>query len=573
MSGVLDHSDSLSDAGTAVDNNQRRTVAMEKGNYEDSKVPFLTLRTFFMTMLVSMGGICFGYDTGQISGFQEMDNFLYQFADQRNGPPDSPYSFTWQRSGLIVGMLSIGTLIGALTSASIANSRVGRKMSVLLWCAVFIIGNIVQMAAEYPEWYTMMAGRIVSGLGIGGLSVLVPMYQGEAAPTHIRGAIVCCYQLFITIGILLSNIFNYATEGIENTGSWRIPLGIGFLWPLILGGGMLLFPESPRHDYANGKVNRAQHSIAKFYGVSENHQVIHSQMRELQEKLESERAAGKGPWYEVFTGPRMLYRILLGMAIQMFQQLTGMNYFMYFGTTLFGSVGIGNSFITQIILGAVNVVCTFPGLYMVEKFGRRKCLTYGALWQFACWMVFASLGQFRLYTGGVDEAGERLTDQTIGYVMIIFACLFIASFASTWGPMAWAVVAEMYPTRYRSTAISFCASSNWIWNFYLAFTTRLISEQIDFAYGYVFAGCNLAAAATVYFFLLESNNKSLEEIDTMYLLHVPPLQSSKWEAPVGEDLVTADQVMLHGKKANGVGGTAAHREDTVANNGVVGGRL
>jgi SP family sugar:H+ symporter-like MFS transporter len=146
-------------------------------------------------------GICFGYDTGQISGFQEMDNFLYQFADQRNGPPEAPYSFTWQRSGLIVGMLSIGTLIGALTSAPIANSRVGRKMSVLLWCAIFSIGNVVQMAAEYPGWYTMMAGRIVSGLGIGGLSVLVPMYQGEAAPTHIRGAIVCCYQLFITLGI------------------------------------------------------------------------------------------------------------------------------------------------------------------------------------------------------------------------------------------------------------------------------------------------------------------------------------------------------------------------------------
>lgn len=146
-------------------------------------------------------------------------------------------------------------------------------------------------------------------------------------------------------------------------------------------------------------------------------------------------------------------------------------------------MGIENSFITQIILGAVNVVTTFPGLYMVEKFGRRKCLTVGALWMSACFWVFASLGQFALQ----NEDGS--TNQTIGYVMIVLAALFIAAFASTWyilihsknrtgsltfdrGPMAWACVAEMYPGRYRSQAISYCSASNWV-----CLATKLI--QID----------------------------------------------------------------------------------------------
>merc|ERR1712093_903442 len=144
---------------------------------------------------------------------------------------------------------------------------------------------------------------------------------------------------------------------------------------------------------------------------------------------------------------------------------------------IFSSIGIDNSFITQIILGSVNVVCTFPGLYMVEKFGRRKCLTIGALWMCMCFLVFASLGNFKLYNA------DGSSNQTIGYVMIVFASLFIAALASTWGPMAWACVAEMYPGKYRSQGIAFCSASNWFFNFYLAFFTPLITDQIDFAYG------------------------------------------------------------------------------------------
>jgi MFS transporter, SP family, sugar:H+ symporter len=140
--------------------------------------------------------------------------------------------------------------------------------------------------------------------------------------------------------------------------------------------------------------------------------------------------------------------------------------------------------VTQIILGAVNVVTTFPGLYMVEKFGRRKCLSLGAAWMFSmfslsvpstfsrfclprhavadqdpllavCYMVFASLGYFAL------ENADGSNDETIGMVMIVFACLFIAAFASTWGPMAWAVTSEIYPSRYRSVCIALCAAGNW----------------------------------------------------------------------------------------------------------------
>lgn len=112
------------------------------------------------------------------------------------------------------------------------------------------------------------------------------------------------------------------------------------------------------------------------------------------------------------------------------------------GTTVFSSVGLSNSYVTSIILGAVNFGCTFPGLYMVEKYGRRPVLIYGALWMFCMFIIFASLGHFALGPEGNQS-------QSVGYGMIIVACLFIAAFASTWGPVVWAVVGEIYPTRYR----------------------------------------------------------------------------------------------------------------------------
>ncbi|KIX94461.1 uncharacterized protein Z520_09847 [Fonsecaea multimorphosa CBS 102226] len=535
-------------------------VETEKGPFDDeSKVPFLTLRTFFMAVLVSFGGLCFGYDTGQISGFLEMQDFLRNFADQKN-----PLGFSNVRSGLIVGMLSIGTLIGALVSGPVANiPAIGRKYSICFWTIIFCIGVAVQIGSSSGHWYEVMIGRIIAGLAIGGLSVMVPAYQGESSPRHVRGAIVCCYQLFITIGILIANLINFGTETINNTASWRIPMGIGFLFAIVLGVGILFFPETPRHDYRNDRIDPATTSIAKFHGVSERHRVVKEQLVEMQEKLQMEIEGGDHPIWEIFTGPRMLYRVILGCIIQALQQLTGANYFFYYGTTVFASVGLSNSYVTQIILGAVNVGTTFPGLYFVEKFGRRKCLMIGAAWMFMCFMIFASLGQFAL------QDNDGTNNQTIGYVMIIFSCLFIAAFASTWGPMAWAVTAEIYPSRYRSQCIALCAASNWLFNFLIAFFTPFITGDINYAYGYVFAGCNLFAVFFVYFCLPETSGRSLEEIDTMFLLEIKPWKSSKWTPPRGEELITADKLRLKSggrhisKKREAGTGEAEQNEDLV----------
>ena len=510
------------------------------GNYEKEMgeheaVRMLRPRIFAMVFIVSLGGMIFGYDTGQISGFLEMPDFLNRFGDTTD-PMTGARAFSNVRSGTIVGLLSIGTLIGAIIAAPIAD-KFGRRVSIVVWNIVFIIGVIVQIATM-THWYQIVVGRWVAGLGVGGLSVLTPMYQSETAPRQIRGALVSCYQLFITLGIFIAYCINFGTEKMDGPSSWRIPMGIGFVWPALMAVGICFLRESPRWDYRNGKIDRARTTVSKSYGVSENHWEVRREMREIKEKLDAENVGGKHSIIEVFTGPRMAYRTLLGMTLQMFQQLTGANFFFYYGTTIFTATGLSNSYVTSMILGGINFGTTFLALYVVEHFGRRKSLITGGLWMFMCFMVFASLGHFAL-----DRNMPTNTPQ-IGAAMIVFAALFIFGYAATWGPIVWCITGEIYPTRYRATAMGLATASNWIWNFLISFFTPYITGAIDYQYGYVFAACCFTGAVITYFFVCESQGRSLEETDTMYILHVKPWKSSKWVAPEGEDLITADKLFL-----------------------------
>lgn len=495
-----------------------------------SPLPRVTMQSFFMGVLISMGGFIFGYDTGQISGFLEMPDFLMRFG-QRNAQTGK-YAFSNVRSGLIVAMLSIGTLIGALVAAPIAD-KIGRRLSVSFWSVVFAVGLIIQISAS-QHWYQVMIGRWVAGLGVGALSLLVPMYQAETAPVHIRGALISTYQLFITLGIFLAACFNFANyeHQRKSSASWRIPIGIGFAWALILGLGILLFPESTRYDYRKGQTERATRTLTKVYGAPESHFAVHRELEDIEAKLraESVKQSGFKEWINMWKAPKMFYRIVLGMTLQMFQQLTGANYFFYYGTVIFKATGINNSFVTQMILNGINFGVTFIGLYNVEHFGRRKSLIFGSVWMTVCFLIFASVGHFAL------DVKKPSNTPNEGTVLIVFACLFILGFATTWGPMVWTITGELFPSRYRAKGMALSTASNWLWNFLLAFFTPFITGDIDFLYGYVFAGCNVAAGLIVYFFVMEGQGRSLEELDTMYLLGIKPWQSAEWEAPSAEEI-------------------------------------
>lgn len=196
---------------------------------------------------------------------------------------------------------------------------------------MFCVGVVIQMAST-DKWYQVALGRWVAGLGVGGLSVLTPMYQSETAPRQIRGAMVGAYQLFITLGIFIAYAINYGTEGITGSdgASWRITMGVGFVFPIIMIIGILFLPESPRWDYRHNNIERARQTVSRSYGVPIDHWEVRREMREIKEKYDAEFAGGgKHVWYEIFTGPRMAYRTGLGVTLQALQQLTGANFCEY----------------------------------------------------------------------------------------------------------------------------------------------------------------------------------------------------------------------------------------------------
>ncbi|KAF2265562.1 high-affinity glucose transporter ght2 [Lojkania enalia] len=473
-------------------------------------------------VVTSIGGFLFGYDTGQISGMLLFDDFINRFGQTQ---PDGTKEFDDVISALVVSLMSIGTLFGALSGAYTADWW-GRRRSLSFGVVMFIIGNIIQITAM-NSWVHLMMGRMVAGLGVGNLSVGVPMFQSECCPREIRGGVVASYQLMITIGILVSNAINLGVRSIEtNDASWRIVIGLGIFFSLPLGIGILFSPESPRWLAGRNRWQDSRMSLARLRGMKDDphNLLVENDFKEMQKSIYEQSKVGQGSWLECFSGkpsniPRLVYRTFLGAAIHFLQQWTGVNYFFYYGATIFESAGIDDPIVTQLILGAVNVVTTFPGLYIVERLGRRIPLTIGALWQ-SCWLlIFASVGIARPPT----------EYESSGIVMIVSACMFIASFAMTWGPFAWVVIGETFPLRTRAKQASLATACNWLGNFMIAFLTPFANSGIGFAFGFVFFGTNLAAAVIVYFFLYETKSLSLENVDAMYSKEpLKAWKSKKW---------------------------------------------
>lgn len=518
------------DSTTPTDTPTRGNSHVTKGADIEPKgrVPAIAV---ILGAVASIGGFMFGYESGQISGFLAMDDFIDRFGE--NG------KFSAVRQGAIVGLLAVGTLFGCLCSAPLADTY-GRRLTISGSAFFYIIGVIIEITSE-RVWVQFAMGRFAAGLGIGALSTVVPMYQSESIPKRVRGAAVSSYQLFITLGIWTAYMVNYGTsDQYVNSAQWRIPNGLSALWAIILGTTILLLPESPRYAYRKGDIDNARINMARLNGIDPYSPFIDSEIAEIQEKLEAENAGGDHPWHEIFTGPRMLYRTLLGMCLQAGQQLTGANYFFYYGTTIFAATGLENSYVTSIILGTVNVVATIAGLWIVENVGRRKAMMCGAAWMAMCLFIYSFIGHYQL-----DHANPLSTPQA-GNIMIVFTCLFIAAFATTWGPLVWSLIGELYPARYRATCMGLATASNWLFNFLISFFSTMITNQIDYLYGLVFAVSLVLLFFIVYFFLIETKGRSLEEIDTMYVLHVNPITSAKWDsaALARDGLIDTDRMHL-----------------------------
>ena len=491
-------------------------------------------------LFIAFGGFVFGWDTGTISGFVAQTDFIRRLGQTRS---DGSHYLSKVRTGLVVSIFNIGCAIGGIVLSKLGDMY-GRKIGLISVVVIYIVGIVIQIAT-IDKWYQYFIGRIISGLGVGGIAVLSPMLISEVSPKHMRGTLVSCYQLMITCGIFLGYCTNYGTKNYSNSVQWRVPLGLCFAWALFMIGGMTFVPESPRYLIEVGRIEEARRSIAISNKVSPDDPAVTFEVENVQAGVEAERLAGSASWGELFsTKTKIFQRLIMGIMIQSLQQLTGDNYFFYYGTTVFKAVGLEDSFETSIVIGIVNFASTFVALYVVDRFGRRRCLLWGAASMTACMVVFASVGVTRLWPNGQDQPSSK----GAGNCMIVFTCFYIFCFATTWAPIPFVVNSETFPLRVKAKCMAIAQASNWIWGFLIAFFTPFITGAINFYYGYVFMGCLCFSYFYVFFFIPETKGLTLEEVNTMWEEGVLPWKSPNWVPPSKRDASYDADAMMHDDK-------------------------
>lgn len=353
----------------------------------------------------------------------------------------------------------------------------------------------------------------MAGVGVGAISVLVPLYQSEMAPKWIRGSLVCAYQLSITIGLLSASVINITTSKLDNSSAFRIPLGLQIVPAVVLTGGLLVLPETPRFLVKKGRNEAAGLSLSRLRRLDITHPALIEELQEIVANHQYELTLGSATYRDVFFGsPHLGRRIFTGCGLQMLQQLTGINFIMYYSTTFFNGVGVNNPYTKSTIINVINVVSTIPGLLIIESWGRRRLLMAGALGMAACQLIMASFT-----TAAGDDL--RSVKETI---LIVFCCFNIFFFAASWGPVVWVVTSEIYPLKVRAKSMSLSTASNWILNFAIAYAAPFMVEsrpgaasfgpKIFFIWG---AFC-IVAFFFVWCMVYETSKISLEQIDEMY---------------------------------------------------------
>ncbi|GJE88676.1 MFS general substrate transporter [Phanerochaete sordida] len=481
-------------------------------------------RVFLIAVFASLGGLLYGYNQGVFSGVLNMTNF-----DNRMGTAVSNSN----TEGWLVSVLELGAWFGVLCTGYLAD-KLSRKYTIVLAVIVFCIGVIVQSAAFHPS--SIFGGRFVTGLGVGSLSMAVPLYNAELAPPEVRGSLVALQQLAITFGIMISFWIDYGTNFIGGTGqtqspaAWRIPLALQLVPAIILGIGILFMPFSPRWLVNNGREDEALAVLSSARGLPPSSDVVQIEFLEIkaQHLFEVETAAAKyphlqdGSWWSsvklacadymsLITTRTLFYRTAVGTLTMFFQQWTGVNAILYYAPTIFKDLGLTGNTISLLATGVVGIVmflATIPAVIWVDKAGRKPILVSGAFIMAACHLIVAVL------TGLFHKSWDSHTGA--GWAACVFVWIFAMAFGYSWGPCAWILVAEIWPLSIRGKGVSIAASSNWMNNFIVGQVTPTMMNKLGFGTFVFFGSFSFVGGLFILFLVPETKGLTLEEMDEVF---------------------------------------------------------
>ncbi|KKK24719.1 hypothetical protein ARAM_004715 [Aspergillus rambellii] len=479
---------------------------------------------YFISAIAVIGGGLFGFDISSMSAIISTKAYLCYF-DQ--GAPQ--YDDSGERvckgpsadvQGGITASMAAGSWLGALISGFVSD-MLGRKSAIMIGAVIWCIGSIIVCAAQ--DIPMLIVGRIINGLSVGICSAQVPVYISELAPPTKRGRLVSLQQWAITIGILIMFYISYGCSYIEGTAAFRIPWGLQMIPAVLLFFGMMLLPESPRWLARKDRWEECREVLTLVHGKGDpDSPFVHREFEEIKSMCEFERQNADVSYLELFK-PKMINRTHVGISMQIWSQLTGMNVMMYYITYVFAMAGLegNNLLVSSSIQYVINVFTTIPAIIWVDRWGRRPTLIAGAIGMLT--FLFANGGLMATYghaapAGGLNgiEAQSWIIRGAPSKAVIACTYLFVACYAISWGPVSWLYPPELFPLRVRGKANALCTSSNWAFNFALGYFVPPAFVNIKWKVYILFGVFCATMALHVFFMFPETAGKTLEDIEAIF---------------------------------------------------------
>ncbi|EMC95376.1 hypothetical protein BAUCODRAFT_72583 [Baudoinia panamericana UAMH 10762] len=470
-------------------------------------------RVYLLTAVAYLGSLLFGYDTGVMGSVLSLNSFKKDF-----GLPLGSTGFASAKnaeiSSNVVSLLTAGCFFGAI-AASFINEQFGRKPTLMAFCSIFLVGAAIQTGA-HTQIGLIYGGRVIAGLGVGGMSAVMSVFVSENAPARQRGRIAGLFQEFLVIGSTFAYWLDYgvALHIKPSTKQWRIPVGV----QLIPGGlmliGLFFLKESPRWLTKKGKHQAAANSLAWSRCATIESPEVLEELAEIRASIEEEMNATEGLTWKECLQPSSRRRFLLAFVIMMCQQFSGTNSIGYYAPQIFQTVGVSKtnaSLFATGVYGTVKIIAT--GIFLlvgIDQAGRKKSLMAGALWMSAMMFIIGAV----LATHPPNTKIPGVSHASIAMVVMIY--LYVIGYSASWGPVPWVFVSEIFPTRLRAYGVGLAATTQWLFNFVITKITPIAVADIGWRTFLMFAIFCLANFFFVFFFVPETKRMTLEEIDILF---------------------------------------------------------
>ncbi|KAF1841710.1 quinate permease [Cucurbitaria berberidis CBS 394.84] len=473
-------------------------------------------RAFAMAGSACFGGMLFGFDIGTIGGVLELPEFQKKYDITRLNKVGKA-----NLNANIASTLQAGCFVGCFIS-SWAADKWGRKIALQLNGLITIVGCAIQ-ALAMGHLEAMYIGRLVAGVGVGGASMVVPLYISENAPRGIRGGLTGLYQLFIATGTCLAFWVNYGSL-MHLSGSAKVyivPLAMQALPAVLLVGCMALNKESPRFLAKQDRWEEATNVLARIRNLPTSHAYVQDEIKDIADQLEHERmlvagATVKDLLKEMFTIPGNRKRALISIGLMICQQMTGTNAINYYAPQIFkalGLVGNENKLFATGIYGIVKMVgCLCFLIFAADSLGRRRSLLWTSIAQ------GASMYYIGLYMR-IDPPVEGKSVPGAGYFALVCVFLFACFFQFGWGPVCWIYVSEIPAARLRSLNVAIAAATQWLFNFVVARATpNMMATVGKGGYGtfLIYGSFCFSMFFFVWFLIPETKGLSLEKMDDIF---------------------------------------------------------